>query len=62
MSVPGLVELPAAEGYGLIVGRLRPGPPADMDAYLGPGLADELAMLGVPGATAGRVRRSVALS
>ena len=42
----GLVELPVAEGYGLIVGRLRPGPPVDMDDYLGPGLADELAMLG----------------
>jgi phenylpropionate dioxygenase-like ring-hydroxylating dioxygenase large terminal subunit len=41
----GLVELPVAEGYGLIVGRLRPGPPIDIDAYLGPGLADELAML-----------------
>jgi phenylpropionate dioxygenase-like ring-hydroxylating dioxygenase large terminal subunit len=46
MSPRGLVELPVAEGYGLIVGRLRPGPPVDMDAYLGPGLADELAMLG----------------
>jgi nitrite reductase/ring-hydroxylating ferredoxin subunit len=41
----GLVELPVAEGYGLIVGRLRPGPPVDIDAFLGPGLADELAML-----------------
>ncbi len=41
----GLVELPVAEGYGLIVGRLRPGPAVDIDAYLGPGLADELAML-----------------
>jgi len=41
----GLVELPVAEGYGLIIGRLRPGPPVDVDAYLGPGLADELAML-----------------
>jgi choline monooxygenase len=41
----GLVELPVAEGYGLIIGRLRPGPPPDIDAYLGPGLADELAML-----------------
>ena len=41
----GLVELPVAEGYGLIVGRLRPGPDIDVDAYLGPGLADELAML-----------------
>lgn len=46
MSPRGLVELPVAEGYGLIVGRLRPGPPVDMDDYLGPGLADELAMLG----------------
>jgi choline monooxygenase len=33
------------EGYGLIVGRLRPGPAVDIDDYLGPGLADELAML-----------------
>ena len=41
----GLVELPVTEGYGLIVGRLRPGGPApDIDVYLGPGLADELAM------------------
>ncbi|XVQ14752.1 aromatic ring-hydroxylating oxygenase subunit alpha [Spirillospora sp. CA-255316] len=40
----GLVELPVAEGYGLIVGRLRPGPDLDIDVYLGPGLADELAM------------------
>jgi phenylpropionate dioxygenase-like ring-hydroxylating dioxygenase large terminal subunit len=42
----GLVELPVAEGHGLIVGRLRPGPAVDVDALLGPGLADELAMLG----------------
>lgn len=41
----GLVELPVAEGYGLIVGRLEPGPAVDIDDYLGPGLADELAML-----------------
>ncbi|NKQ54431.1 Rieske 2Fe-2S domain-containing protein [Amycolatopsis sp. K13G38] len=41
----GLVELPVAEGYGLIVGRLRPGPPVDIDDYLGPGLVDEFAML-----------------
>jgi choline monooxygenase len=41
----GLVELPVAEGYGLVVGGLRPGPPIDVDAYLGPGLSDELAML-----------------
>ena len=41
----GLVELPVAEGYGLVVGRLRPGPAVDIDEYLGPGLADELAML-----------------
>ncbi|WP_106398797.1 aromatic ring-hydroxylating oxygenase subunit alpha [Actinocorallia populi] len=40
----GLVELPVAEGYGLIIGRLRPGPAPDVDAFLGPGLADELAM------------------
>jgi choline monooxygenase len=41
----GLVELPVAEGYGLIVGRLRPGPAVDIDDYLGPGLLDEFAML-----------------
>ena len=41
----GLVELPVAEGYGLVVGRLRPGPPVDVDEYLGPGLSDELALL-----------------
>lgn len=41
----GLVELPVAEGYGLVVGRLRPGPPVDVDAYLGPDLAEELALL-----------------
>ena len=35
----GLVELPVAEGYGLVVGRLRPGPPVDIDDYLGPDLA-----------------------
>lgn len=40
----GLVELPVAEGYGLVVGRLRPGPPVDIDEYLGPGLAEELAL------------------
>jgi len=41
----GLVELPVAEGHGLVVGRLRPGPPIDIDAYLGPELAAELDML-----------------
>lgn len=41
----GLIELPAAEGYGLIIGCLRPGPAVDIDAYLGPGLTGELAML-----------------
>ena len=41
----GLVELPVAEGYGLIVGRLRHGPAVDIDDYLGPDLAGELAML-----------------
>jgi phenylpropionate dioxygenase-like ring-hydroxylating dioxygenase large terminal subunit len=41
----GLVELPVAEEYGLIVGRLRPGPEVDIDEYLGPELAGELAML-----------------
>ena len=42
----GLVDLPVAEGYGLIVGRLRPGSVVDIEDYLGPGLTDELAMLG----------------
>ena len=41
----GLVQLPVAEKYGLVVGRLRPGPPIDIDEYLGPGLTDELAAL-----------------
>lgn len=41
----GLVELPVDEGYGLVVGRLRPGPAVDVDEYLGPDLAQELAML-----------------
>jgi choline monooxygenase len=43
----GLVELPVAEGYGLIVGRLRHGDPVEIDDYLGAGtgLSDELAML-----------------
>ena len=41
----GLVELPVTEGYGLVVGCLRPGPAIDIDAYLGPALAEELAML-----------------
>lgn len=41
----GLVELPVAEGYGLVVGRIRPGEAVDIDEYLGPGLAEELALL-----------------
>jgi choline monooxygenase len=41
----GLVQLEVAEKYGLVVGRLRPGPPIDIDEYLGPGLTDELAAL-----------------
>ncbi|MBO0854517.1 MAG: aromatic ring-hydroxylating dioxygenase subunit alpha [Nocardia sp.] len=41
----GLIELPVAEGYGLIIGSLQPGPAIDIDEYLGPGLADELAVL-----------------
>ena len=45
MEQKGLVELPVVEGYGLIVGRLRPGAPLDIDDYVGPGLTDELAML-----------------
>jgi phenylpropionate dioxygenase-like ring-hydroxylating dioxygenase large terminal subunit len=45
----GLVELPVAEGYGLIIGRLRPGAAVDVDEYLGPGLAAEFAMLDFAG-------------
>jgi phenylpropionate dioxygenase-like ring-hydroxylating dioxygenase large terminal subunit len=41
----GLVELPVAEGYGLVLGRLRPGDPIDVDEHLGRGLAEELALL-----------------
>jgi phenylpropionate dioxygenase-like ring-hydroxylating dioxygenase large terminal subunit len=41
----GLVPLPVAEGYGLVVGRLRPGPPVDVDELLGPRLAEELELL-----------------
>lgn len=44
-----LVELPVAEGYGLVLGRLRPGPPIDVEEYLGPGLTDELAVLDFAG-------------
>jgi choline monooxygenase len=44
-ELKGLVELPVAEGRGLIVGRLRPGPGVDIEDYLGLGLADELALL-----------------
>lgn len=40
----GLIELPVAEGYGLVIGRLRPGPEVDIDAYLGPDLPGELAI------------------
>lgn len=41
----GLVELPVTEGCGLVVGCLRPGPDLDIDEYLGPELAGELATL-----------------
>lgn len=41
----GLIELPVAEGYGLVVGRIRPGPAVDVEAYLGPDLSAELALL-----------------
>jgi phenylpropionate dioxygenase-like ring-hydroxylating dioxygenase large terminal subunit len=41
----GLVELPVAEGYGLVIGCLRPGPAIDVDEYLGPELAQEMAIL-----------------
>jgi choline monooxygenase len=45
----GLIELPVAEGYGLVVGRLRPGDPVDIDSYLGPGLVEELSLLDFAG-------------
>jgi len=44
-SDKGLVELPVDEGHGLIVGRLRPGAPVDVDQYLGTALAAELDLL-----------------
>jgi phenylpropionate dioxygenase-like ring-hydroxylating dioxygenase large terminal subunit len=40
----GLVELPVAEGYGLVVGRVGPGEPVDIESYLGPELTDELSL------------------
>jgi phenylpropionate dioxygenase-like ring-hydroxylating dioxygenase large terminal subunit len=43
----GLVSLPVDEGYGLIVGRLRPGKPVHIDEYLGRELAHELSLLDV---------------
>ena len=43
----GLIPLPVDEGHGLIVGRLRPGPPVSVDAYLGAELAHELSLLDV---------------
>ncbi len=45
----GLIELPVTEGYGLIVGGLRPGPAIDIDEYLGQDLAHELALLDFAG-------------
>jgi nitrite reductase/ring-hydroxylating ferredoxin subunit len=41
----GLIALPVAEGYGLVVGRLQPGPPVDIERYLGPELIEELSLL-----------------
>jgi choline monooxygenase len=41
----GLVELPVAEGHGLVIGGLRPGEGIDVDELLGPELAEELALL-----------------
>ncbi len=46
-AAKGLVELPVDEGYGLVVGRIRPGEPVDVGAHLGPELADELSALDV---------------
>ena len=48
-SSMGLVELPVAEGHGLVLGRLRPGEAIDVDAELGPELAAELAHLDFAG-------------
>jgi choline monooxygenase len=45
----GLIQLPVAERHGIVFGCLRPGPPIDIDAFLGPDLSDELAMLGLAG-------------
>jgi phenylpropionate dioxygenase-like ring-hydroxylating dioxygenase large terminal subunit len=45
----GLIELPVAEGHGLVVGRLRPGDPVDIDEFVGPELAEELALLDFAG-------------
>ena len=45
----GLVELPVDEGYGLVVGRLRPGGTVDVDDYVGPDLAAELTLLDFAG-------------
>lgn len=45
----GLVELPVAEGYGLVVGRLRQGAAIDIDEYLGAELAHELALVDIGG-------------
>ncbi|MEX5631793.1 aromatic ring-hydroxylating oxygenase subunit alpha [Parafrankia sp. FMc2] len=45
----GLIQLEVTEGYGLVVGRLRPGPPIDIDEYLGPELAGELSLLDFAG-------------
>jgi phenylpropionate dioxygenase-like ring-hydroxylating dioxygenase large terminal subunit len=45
----GLFELPLAEAYGLLLGRLMPGEAVDVDAWLGTPLADELAMFGLDG-------------
>lgn len=43
----GLMQLPVAEGYGLIVGKLRPGPAINLEQYLGAELAHELSLLDV---------------
>lgn len=43
----GLIQLPVGEGYGLVVGRLRPGAAIDLDDYLGADLAQEFALLDV---------------
>ena len=45
----GLIELPVAEGFGLVVGRLRRGDPVAIESYLGSELTEELSLLDFAG-------------